>query len=371
MDVPIPEEAWLSTLPSDPRPWLLASGEPAARWVTLTGLLDLPADHPDVGAAHADVLADPLTEDLLGRLTPWDVEAPLSGHNAPQFAPNLIGLLADMGVTAADDRRVADVLESMLAHQAEDGRFLALATTRSGESALWGALPCDAFAIAETLARAGYAGDARVVRALDRIAGDLGPTAQGLAWRCIPDPQIRFRGPGRVGDACVQVTLEALRAFSYLPLAARPPALSDAAATVLGVWRNRGEHKPYMFGHGRQFKRGKWPATWYSALEVVDTLGRYPELWADPASPERGSLAEVAACLIAYTLDSEGRVVPHSTFRGFEGHSFGQKRLPSAFATARTLVALRRLAPLAHDIAAVDVMALPSSMGGTGTPLAP
>ena len=64
-----------------------------------------------------------------------------------------------------------------------------------------------------------------------------------------------------------------------------------------------------MFGHGRQFKRGKWPATWYSALELVDTLGRYPEVWDGPqADPDdRRALAEVAACAVAYNFDEQGR----------------------------------------------------------------
>jgi hypothetical protein len=82
-------------------------------------------------------------------------------------------------------------------------------------------------------------------------------------------------------------------------------------------------------------------------------------------------MAEVAACLIAYTMDDDGAVVPASTFRGFERHSFGQKKAPSDFATARTLVALARLEPIAEDVRAVDVRALASSKGGAGTALAP
>jgi hypothetical protein len=169
------------------------------------------------------------------------------------------------------------------------------------------------------------------------------------------------------------VTLEALRAFSYLPPEHRPAEVVAAGRISLGVWRNRGSEKPYVFGHGRQFKRTKWPSTWYSAFEMVDTLGRYPELWDGPASEpaDRRALAELAACVIAYNFDADGRVVPRSCFRGFERHSFGQKKLPSPYATARTAVALRRIAQLAEEVSAVDVLALGSSKGGTGTPLAP
>jgi len=226
------------------------------------------------------------------------------------------------------------------------------------------------------------------VRAFEHVAGALADTAQGRAWLCLPDPAIPFRGPGRKADVCPQVTLEALRAFSYLAPERRPAEVVAAGRVSLAVWRGRGEAKPYMFGHGRQFKRGKWPSTWYSALEVVDTIGRYPELWdgasagpaggdlpgSDSASADladRRALAEIAACLITYNFDAQGRVVPRSCFKGFEAHSFGQKKLPSAYATARTLVALKRVAPLAAEIAAVDVLALSSSKGGKGTAMAP
>jgi hypothetical protein len=366
-------ETWAELLPADPVPWLLASDEPAARWLTLTALLDRPADDPEVAATHRAVLGNPRTADLLGRLSPWDAEIPLSGHDKLEFAPNLIGLLADMGVTAEDDTRIAEILRSMLGHQADDGRFQALGRWRTMDEPVWGALPCDFFAITEVLVRAGFARDPRVARALRRIVDDLAETAQGVAWLCRPDPNVLFRGPGRKTDVCPQVTLEALRAFSYLPPEARPAQLVAASRVSLRVWRERGTSKPYMFGHGRKFKHGKWPATWYSALEVVDTLGRFPVLWDGPAadSDDRRALAEIAACLIAYNFDSEGRLVPRSCFRGFEQHSFGQKKLPSAFATARTAVALKRVSNLAPDIAQVDVRKLGSSKGGSGTPLPP
>jgi hypothetical protein len=375
-------------LPADPLPWLLDSDEPAARWIALTQLLDRPADDAEVAEAHAAVLADAGTVDLLGRLKSWEAEIPLSGHDKVDFAPNLLTLLADMGVTAADEPRIGAILASMLEHQRDDGAFMAVGRWRTLDEPVWGSLPCDAFAIAEVIARVGHADDPRVERAFAHIARMLADTPQGRAWQCVPDPAIPFRGPGRKADVCPQVTLEALRAFSYLPAERRPAEVVAAGRVSLAVWRDRWESKPYMFGHGRQFKRGKWPATWYSALEVVDTIGRYPELWADtggdspggdpaggdPAATcpaDRRALAEIAACLIAYNFDADGRVAPRSCYKGFEQHSFGQKKLPSAFATARTLVALRRLGPLASEIAQVDVLSLGSSKGGKGTALAP
>jgi hypothetical protein len=117
------------------------------------------------------------------------------------------------------------------------------------------------------------------------------------------------------------------------------------------------------------FKTVKWPGLWYDVLRTVETLGRYPELLA--WEPGRRALAELAACLVAYNVDGDGKVTPRRCSRGFERHSFGQKREPSAFATARVAAALRPLSAIASEIRAVDVLALESSKGGSGTPKPP
>ncbi len=92
---------------------------------------------------------------------------------------------------------------------------------------------------------------------------------------------------------------------------------------------------------------------------------------AEAVAADRRAVAEIAACLIAYNVAADGRVTPLSARRGFELHSFGQKKAPSPWATARLCVVLRRVEDLADDIAAVDVLALGSSKGGSGTPLPP
>jgi hypothetical protein len=261
----------------------------------------------------------------------------------------------------------------MLEHQDDEGRFQSYAPLRGGDQPVWGALLCDSHAILEVLVRYGHGADPRVRAGLNRMAADLADTAQGTAWPCRRDPATGFRGPGRAADCCPQVTLEALRTYARLPQPDRPRGLLDVARVPLDVWRRRGDHKPYMFGHGKQFKTVKWPPTWYRVDAVLDALGRYPALWHGPgADPgDRRALAELAACLVAYNFDPLGRVVPRSTYRGFEGFSFGQKKEPSPFATARLLAVLHRLDGLAPEALAVDVEALASSKGGAGRALPP
>ncbi len=353
--------------------WLLASDEPWTRWLTLTALLDRGPDDPDVVAAHHAVVTDPRTRGLIARLPDWEAPSQASGHDSPAFTPNLLALLADMGLVRGDAAAVDALIEVMLAHQQEDGRFASFAAGPGTATPQWGSLLCDAHAIVDVLIRFGRGDDPRVAAALDRVVSDLSVTAQGAGWTCIPS--IGFRGPGRVGDLCPQVTIEAVRALGHgvddsaaARAAERRRIAIAAGRTVLALWRERGTVKPYMFGHGFTFKTVKWPPFWYSVLSVLDALSLYPEIWTGSEAQEedRRSLAELAACLLAYNLDDSGCVTPRSCYRGFEGFSFGQRKEPSPFATAVVAVVLRRLADLAGEIRGVDVATLGSSRGGTG-----
>ena len=253
----------------------------------LTRVLDH-SDDDDVVAAHRAVLADPLTRDLIDRLPDWEGGQPLSGHDSPKFAPNLLNLLADMGLRAGDSLRVDRVLEQMLAHQDTVGHFQSYAAPRGSEAPMWGALLCDSHAVAE-------------------------------------------------------------RPPSLLDVSLLDVSLLEVARVSLGAWQQRDAQKPYMFGHGKTFKTVKWPPTWYRVYAVLDTLGRYPGLWrGEDARPEdRRSMAELIAALIAYNMTDDGRVVPRSTSRGFEAFSFGQKKEPSAFATTQENLAPCR-SPMPH-----------------------
>jgi len=176
----------------------------------------------------------------------------------------------------------------------------------------WGSLLCDTHAVTEVLVRYGRAHDPAVTRSLRRMVADLAPTPQGVAWPCLPDTATGFRGPGRKADFCPQVTLEALRTWARLPESEQPEQALDVARTAVRTWRVRADEKPYMFGHGLQFKTVKWPTFWYDIHGLLDTVGLYPRLWrgpeADPA--DRRSIAELVAVLVAYNFAADGTVTP-------------------------------------------------------------
>lgn len=340
--------------------WLLGSSEAGARWLSLTGILDRDSQDPPVLEAHAATREDPTTRNLLDRVGSWDVDAQVSGHDSPGFAPNVLLLLLDMGIGAGDEPSVERMLDSMLAHQEPTGRFASFGALRRGDDPAWGSLPCDNHVVIDVLLAFGRGSDLRVQDALERLAADLTATAQGPGWQCLPHSSFGWRGPGRKADVCPMVTLEALRAFSRVPASSRPDGLLDAARTVLDGWRHRRELRPYQFGHGTRFRTVKWPPTWYSALTVLDVLGRYPALWRGRTAQadDVEALAEIAACLVALAVAPDGTVTPRSVYRGFETVSFGQKKAPSPWATAKVYAVLHRLDELAARAGQVEVDAL-------------
>jgi len=329
-------EAWLSLLPADPRPLLLASVEPAARFVTLTAVLGRPEDDAEVIEARRAVVADPGVRALVDGLPDWESGFTFGGHNSPAFPPNQLRLLHGMGVRGGDFPVIERMLDVMPRHQADDGRYLTPGGTTGRAPAAWTSLPCDHFAICEALQLFGRRNAPGMDAALARVGDTLADTAQGPAWHCLPDPVAKWRGPGRKDDACLQVTVEALRLFGLLDAKQRPARLADTARTLLRAWRRRDEEKPYFFGHGKRFIEGKWPPTWYDASAVLEALAPYPAVWKGRAAvaEDKRSVGELVKGL-AGLFGPDGLVTPRSCYKGFEAHSFGQKKRPSPWATAR------------------------------------
>ncbi|MHB1354395.1 MAG: hypothetical protein ACYCZF_00300 [Anaerolineae bacterium] len=363
-----PAEGWVTLLGADPRPWLWDSNEPAVQGLVLRELLDVPNDDASAREVHKRLLVDPQFRALIASLPDWEA-VPVRGHNRPDFAPNLLNLLTDMGLQPGDNAVVEGLLDKMLAHQEPSGRLAPFGIGFRETKPVWGSVLCDSHAIIEVLVRLGR-GDSSVVQAaIACMSHELSLTNQGYGWTCVPHSVTGWRGPGRKGDLCPQVTLEALRVYAQLPRSLWPEHLLEAASASLMVWRERGTEKPFMFGHGRQFKTVKWPPTWYDVSALLLTVSRYPELRQTPE--DRRLLAELAACLVAYNFNSDGKVIPRSCYQGYEGYSFGQKKQSSPWATAYLCALLRRYNDLAEEIHSVDVRSLSSSKGGSGTAVPP
>jgi hypothetical protein len=355
-------------LPDDPLGWIADSSEPYAMVVALRDVLGRDSRDSELIQTRAQVLEHDAVRKLIDELPPR-VTPTSADHHSPLFLPNRLNLLADMGVRYGDFDRVDGLLEKLIDSQARTGRFTPRTGSPSGHTNV--SPRCEHNAVTEVLLRFGFGADERVARGVARVMSDLSVGAQGRGWCCVPE-QRSLRSRLAKLDVCPQIDLEGLRTAGLLG-SRSASAVTDAARTPLELWRRRSDERPYRFGHGYQFKTVRWPSFWYDVLRVVDTVGRFPELWSGPDSREddRMAIAELAACLIAYNMDSDGRVTPRRVHRGYEAFSFGAKDAPSAFATAQVLAALVRVADLAELISRVDVGSLASSKGSADTPMPP
>jgi hypothetical protein len=223
----------------------------------------------------------------------------------------------------------------MMDLQDEEGRFQSLAMFPRSKPVIGSSL-CDTHIIAETLMLGGYAKSKEIQKAITFIAEQLKETSQGLAWKCEPNSVSKARGPGRKDDLCPQVTLEALRVFSYFPKKKHPQGLIEAGRALLKCYENSKEHRPYMFGHGSRFKKLRPPFFWYNIGEVLDAISRYKELVHE-------SIFQEMLSIITSKADDNGRFTPESIYQVFKKWSFGQKKAWSPWMTFYICRILKRV----------------------------
>ena len=326
--------------------WLL-QGPPWVQYRTRVDLLGQAESAPEVQAARAAMLAHPQVQALLTELSDWP-GPPLKRHNDASHALHKLTFVADLGLRAGD-AGVDAILARVLERRAPDGPFQVVVNIdpRYGgagvDQAGWSL--CDAPSVLYALARMGLGQDARVQAAAAHLAGPActPPSRRSLAgmlrengWPCAVSPALgKFRGPGRKSDPCPYATLIALKALAQMPEWRDGPACRTGAEALLGLWQQRKERKPYLFGMGTDFIKLKAPLIWYDVLHVLDVLTQFPWLRPDPRLRELSDLAGSKA-------DAQGRYTPESVWKAWSEWDFGQKKAPSTWLTLLVLRALGR-----------------------------
>lgn len=353
-DAPVARERKVAALFSDRIVgWVLASDEPAARFIVRTATLHESEDSPAAASDRQASIATRAVLDLVETLPRGWPEA-YERRDSLRHPPNAFLVLHGLGVRRGDFPVVDAVLEQLIESRDRHGRFTGLATTGARPQAAPPAL-CDSHAVLEVALRYGLRDDPRVERALEQALVDMRRSEAGRAWCCEARSRLQVLRRQEC-DMCPHATVHALRAFALLPLRERPRLATEAARTLLAVWRHRDTLRPSGFGHGYQFAAIKWPHLWYDALAVIEAVAPYASVWTGPEHDpsDRRALAEVAAALVDANLDGEGRVVPQRVTPGLHGLSIGRKSEPSPLATAVVLAAVRPLAQMSAEIASAE-----------------
>jgi len=319
---------------SDLTNWLL-EGPPWVQYRTRIDLLSQPENDPDVIAAREAMLATPQVGSLLEELAAWP-GAPLKRHNDVKHPLHKLTFLADLGMTASD-LALKPVIERILTHQSQNGAFQIIVNIPthfggSGEDE-WQWMLCDAPSTLYALLKFGLEDNPLVQKA----TGHIGGLVRENGWPCTADSGLgKFRGPGRKDDPCPYANLLSLKALAQSTEWRDNEVCKIGAETILSLWEQRKERKPYLFGMGTDFAKLKAPLIWYDILHVLDVLSQFPWLRDDPRLQEM-------ALLVRAKGDEEGRFKPESIWMAWKGWDFGQKKEPSRWITLVAYRALQRL----------------------------
>ena len=315
---------------TDPLPWLLEPENPSARYSALTGLLDRPADDPDVLAAQAAIPGWGAARAILDAQWPegyWI--APGIGYS-PKYKATVWQLifLAALGAprTEAVDRACVHVLSDS---RLPDGRFSAKKTAQ-------GAIACLGGNLLRALMQLGF-DDPRMMESTEALAKMVIRDGYRCRYNALRDRDGVWPQRMRDGLPCAWGAIKVLGAFAEVPGEQRSPAVQDAietgAALLLdgnladGDYPTSTEPSPLWQQFG--FPMG-YTSDLLEALEVLGKLGVElgPQL-APFLDVVRSKSDESGRWMLEYT--------PGNTWAGF-----GKVGEPNKWVTLRALRVLRQ-----------------------------
>ncbi len=312
--------------------WLM-EGPPYVRYRTMLDLLHLDESDAQVAAARSEMLSDPNIRSLASTVTgPW---RPLNSHRSASHPIHILEFLSDVGLKV-DDLNLRIATDRLFENMSEDGQFrvpMVIPKHFGGsgvEEMAW--VICDAPMVVSSMARMGLAKDSRVLQAAEMIA----ELSSDRGWMCKGSKEIgKFRGPGRKDDPCPYATLISLGALSEFPYLDSCDAVKFGTECLLDLWENSREKHPYQFYMGTDFRKVKAPLVWYDILHVADVLSLFQDVIDDSRYVDMISVLSSKA-------DPDGRMVPGSVWQDYRDWEFGQKKVPSRWATFLFLRILER-----------------------------
>jgi hypothetical protein len=146
-------------------------------------------------------------------------------------------------------------------------------------------------------------------------------------WPCAVSPEAgNFRGPGRKTDPCPYANLVMLQLLAQFPELHADPVLRTGVETLLSLWEQRRERRPYLFAMGTDFTKLKAPLVWYDILHVTDVLSQIPWAIEDERLQDMIEILENKA-------DPDGKFTAESIWMDWKKWEFGQKKEASRWIT--------------------------------------
>lgn len=319
----------LDSLRADPISWLLEPGNPAVRYLALTGLRDRPADDPEIVAVRQAILAWGPVRRILDAQWPEGYWMHPGVGYSPKYKATVwqIIFLAAMEVPRCEP--VTRAVEYVLTHsRLPDGRFSARKDDK-------GTLLCLNGNLLRALAWFDYADDPRVVDTRQAMVAQIAHDGCRCRYNALADSP-----PPRMSDGlpCAWGAIKALGALASLPLDQRTPEEQTAVQQTVGFLLAHdladGDYptatEPSPLWHKFGFPLG-YTSDVLEALEVLLQAGV-------PADHPR---LQAALSLVLAKQDDRGRWVLEYT-PGKTWASFGPIGKPSRWVTLRAVRVLKR-----------------------------
>lgn len=305
------------------------------QYSTRINLLSQSEKNKEVSIARQAALKQPEIKAIISELNGWPGK-PLLRHNDASHLLHKLVFMADIGIKV-DDPGIKPVIDKILQNRSSDGFFQVIANISphyggSGKDEP-GWMLCDTPSILYALVKMEINNESAIQTAAKRIA-DL---SFNEGWPCVVSPNMgKFRGPGRMSDPCPYATLLCLKALTQLPGWRDNAVCKKGAETLLRLWEQRKERRPYLFAMGTDFAKLKQPFIWYDILHVLEVLTQLPYLRRDKRVLEMKEIVKRKA-------DTAGRFLPESVFKAWTDWDFGQKKVPSYWVTLQAQKVLQRL----------------------------
>ena len=315
--------------------WLL-EGPSWVQYSTRVDLLGQSGNTSELAATRKNMLAHPDIQGLLSELSEWPGLS-LKRHNDAGHLLHKLAFMSDIGIRMGDPG-INDIVKNIIESRSKDGAFQIIANVSpqyggSGQDELaW--MLCDSPSILYSLVKLGIRDDV-VIKSAARHLADL---CADNGWSCTVSPNLgKFRGPGRKTDPCPYATLISLKALSQIPEWRDNEVCAKGAESLLQLWEQRKERRPYLFAMGTDFAKLKAPMVWYDILHVLEVLSQFPKLRKDRRLLEMVDIVKAKS-------DNEGRFTAESVWKSWSAWEFGQKKVPSYWLTLQAQRILIRLA---------------------------
>lgn len=265
---------WLRDLHDDPRPWLLASEDPAVRHLALRQLHDRPPEDCEVATARVEAMRrDPIAS-ILAAQDPagWWMKA------GPGYAPKYTGtvwqliFLDQLGADGRDPR-IRAAGEYVLTHtQASNGGFGASGAARASAPPPSLVIHCLNGNVLRALLGLGWLDDPRVRRAIDWQAAAITGEGDIRFYRSsLPGPG--FRCGANDGLPCAWGATKAVLALARIPVERRPPHVERALEAGVAFLLSRDPAAAdYPMGYGNSRPNGSWFRLGFPSGYVADVL---------------------------------------------------------------------------------------------------